>query len=490
LETSSSHRVHSQPLSRRAMLSRATFGVGSVALAHLLERERLLANPSKPDLERHRFDLTPRPPRHCPTAHAMISLFMQGGPSQVDLLDPKPELSRLDGQAYPGEVKWDNPAEASSKILACPWKFAKQGRCGMEVSELLPWLGRVADDIALIRSMQTGASNHGPGIAAMNTGRTAMHGNPALGSWITYGLGTESQNLPAFAVLVDDGLPVLGASNWSSGWLPSIYQGTVIRPREPRILNLDPPAGRSGAVQGRYLEFLEQLNREHLQRHAGELDLEARIVTYELAARMQTAAKEALDISSEPVHVLEMYGIDKPESRSFGERCLIARRLVERGVRFVQVFTTTQLWDHHGYMVQNLPAACRKVDQPAAALVMDLKQRGLLETTLVHWGGEMGRLPVVQLPNGATPDKAGRDHNQFGFSMWLAGGGIRGGIVHGATDDFGHHAIRDVVSHHDYHATLLHLFGLDPTRLVYRHGGRDQSLLDGKPGRIVAELLA
>ena len=479
-----------QRLSRRQLLTSTTFGVGTVALAHLLEREKLLASPTKPPLQIHRFDLTPKAPPLRPRATAMISMFMQGGPSQIDMFDPKPELTRRSGQPYPGEVKWDNPAQASSKMLGSPWKFSRHGKCGMEISELLPHMGQIADEITLIRSMQTLASNHGPGIAAMNTGRTVMHGNPALGSWMSYGLGSENQNLPAFVVLVDDTLPVLGASNWSSAWLPSLYQGTVIRPKEPRILNLDPPAKFSGAVQGKYLDFLGQLNRDHLQRHGGDLDLEARIVTYELAARMQSAAKEALDISAEPQSVREMYGIDKPESRSFGERCLIARRLVERGVRFVQIYTPTQVWDTHGHLTTSLPAACKRVDQPAAALVQDLKLRGLLDTTLVHWGGEMGRLPVIQLDPNVTEDKAGRDHNQFGFSMWLAGGGIKGGVIHGETDEFGHHAIRDIVNHHDYHATLLHLFGLDPATLAYRHGGREQTLLDGQPGRVVTEILA
>jgi hypothetical protein len=305
---------------------------------------------------------------------------------------------------------------------------------------------------------------------------------------MTYGLGSESQNLPAFVVLTDpDGLPVEGVQNWSNGWLPSLFQGTVVRPREPRVLNLDPPPHLRGQAQRRSLAYLARLNRRHLERHRGEQDLEARIAGYELAARMQTAAKEALDIGRESPATRKLYGLDDPATREFGTRCLIARRLVERGVRFVQVFTRYQFWDHHGALLTALPAACRKTDRPSAALVKDLKARGLLDTTLVHWGGEMGRLPVIQ--NDAGLAHVGRDHNTYGFSMWLAGGGVRGGVVHGATDDFGHRAVRDVVTHADYHATLLHLFGLDPKKLIFTRGGREQSLVDNQPCRVVRELL-
>jgi hypothetical protein len=335
--------------------------------------------------------------------------------------------------------------------------------------------------------MYTGVNNHGQSIYALNSGSTA-EGRPALGSWVTYGLGAESQDLPAYVALTDPhSLPVVGVQNWSSGWLPSLYQGTVIRPREPRILNLDPPPELKGPPQARYLDYLAKINRRHLEKHPGELDLEARIASYELAARMQTAAKEALDMTRESEATKKMYGIDEPATAEYGTRCLIARRLVERGVRFVQVFTRNQFWDHHGSIRAGLPAACRMVDKPSAALVADLKQRGLLDSTIVHWGGEMGRLPVIQ--NDAGPDKIGRDHNTYGFSMWLAGGGFKRGYVHGSTDEFGHKAASSPVSHHDYHATLLQLFGLEPSRLVYRRNGREQSLLDGQAGRIVDELL-
>ncbi|HUE74065.1 MAG TPA: DUF1501 domain-containing protein [Pirellulaceae bacterium] len=480
--------MHVASVSRRQLLSTATWGLGSVALAWLLKEENLLADFEKPDLERPTYDLLPKQPHHPPKAQAMISLFMQGGPSHMDLFDPKPELTRLDGQSFPGEIKYDNVAQASSKVLGSPWKFAPRGQCGTELSELVPHLAEVIDDVCLIRSMHTGVNNHGQSIDALNTGRS-QSGRPSLGSWMTYGLGNESRNLPAFVVLTDpQGNPVLGTNNWSSGWLPSLFQGTVVRSKEPRIANLDPPPHLQGAVQEKYLAYLSQLNREHLSRHPGELDLEARIASYELAARMQTAAKEAMDISGESAATQALYGLDQEATREYGTRLLIARRLVERGVRFVQIFTRNQAWDHHGNIRNSLPAMCQKTDKPSAGLVKDLKQRGLLDSTLVHWGGEMGRLPVIQ--NDAGPEKVGRDHNTYGFSMWLAGGGIRGGMAYGKTDEFGHHAVESVVTHSDYHATLLHLFGLNHERLIYKRNNREQSLVDKQPARVVREILA
>jgi hypothetical protein len=354
----------------------------------------------------------------------------------------------------------------------------------MQLSELLPCLAEVADDITLVRSTHTGVNNHGQSIYALNSGRVTA-GRPALGSWLTYGLGCESQNLPAYVALTDPGgLPVLGTDLWTNGYLPSIYQGTVIRPREPRILNLDPPPQLAGQPQERFLEYLKSINRRHLDERPGETDLAARIANYELAARMQTAAKEALDLAQETEATHRMYGLDDDKTREYGSRCLIARRLVERGVRFVQVFTSTQQWDHHGGIATNLPAACQKTDRPSAALVRDLKQRGLLDTTLVHWGGEMGRLPVIQ-----NEKNIGRDHNTFGFSMWLAGGGVKAGCVHGATDEFGHKAVENVVNHYDYHATLLYLFGLNPQELAFVRPGGQGTLLDGQPGQIVTGIL-
>ena len=468
---------------RRHFLAQQGLGLGSVALAFLLKQDAR-AEPSKPNLEKPSYNLLPKAPPQPPQARAMISLFMQGGPSHLDLFDPKPELVKRHMTNFDGPINYDNAAESSAKLFSGPWKFAPRGQCGMELSDLVPHLAEVADDITLVRSMRTGVNNHGQSLYALHHGRSTA-GRPVLGSWLTYGLGNESQNLPAFVVLTDPGgLPVLGTDLWSNGWLPSLYQGTVVRPREPRILNLDPPSHLAGASQERLLDYLREINDEHAAEHPGESDLSARIASYELAARMQTAAKEALDLAQETAATHRMYGLDEEATREFGSRCLIARRLVERGVRFVQLYTSTQQWDHHGNIAAALPQACQKTDKPSAALVRDLKQRGLLETTLVHWGGEMGRLPVIQ-----NEANIGRDHNTHGFSVWLAGGGIRAGHVHGATDDFGHQAVTDVVHHYDYHATLLHLFGLDPALLTFERPGGAGSLLDGQPGRIVREIL-
>jgi len=453
----------------------------------MLAREDARAETSRPALVPRVHDLLPKKPHHEPRATAMISLWMQGGPSQVDLLDPKPQMARFDGKTFPGKIKYDNAAQASSRVLASPWSFRRYGESGTDVSELLPNLAGIVDEISVVRSMHTGVNNHGQSIRALNSGAT-IGGRPALGSWLNYGLGAECDNLPAFVALIDPGqLPVQGVENWSNGWLPSIYQGTVVRPREPRILNLTPAAHLAGAPQRRSLTLLRRLNRRHADRRPGNDDLEARIASFDLAARMQLAASDALDISRESDATRKLYGLDHDETREYGSRCLIARRLIERGVRFVQIYTQNQYWDHHGRIIEALPRSCRKTDRPAAALVRDLKDRGLLDSTVVHWGGEMGRLPVVQNDSGRK--NFGRDHNTYGFSMWLAGGGFRKGHVHGSTDDFGHHAVEGPVTHHDYHATLLHLFGLDHEKVTYERGGRSRSLVDEKPARIVEELL-
>ncbi len=460
--------------------------LGGVALAYLLNQDNVFASSDRPELQPALYTLDPKPPPQPARANAMISLWMQGGPSHMDLFDPKPALEKYAGKTFPGDIKYDNAAQASAKVLPSPWTFQPHGECGTELSELVPHLSKVIDDVCLIRSMRTSVNNHGQSIQAMNTGQI-LAGRPVLGSWLTYGLGSETQELPAYVALIDPAqLPVMGVENWNNGYLPSLYQGTVVRPTEPRILNLTPPLHLKGAAQAGYLDYLSSLNQNHLRQRPGELDLQARIASYSLAAKMQTAAKEALDLNQESAATKRMYGIDDPACKDFGQRCLIARRLVERGVRCVQVFTENQRWDHHNAIRKGLPSACKKVDQPSAALVADLKQRGLLDTTLVHWGGEMGRLPVIQ--NDAGPDKIGRDHNTNGFSMWLAGGGVQGGMTFGATDEFGHHAVEDVVNHYDYHATLLHLFGLDPETLVFKQNNRERSLLEGK-GRIVNEIL-
>jgi hypothetical protein len=470
---------------RRQFLAQNAMGIGGVALAWLMNQEKLLGAPHLPRADRA-FDMTAKPPQAPPRARAMISLFMHGGPSHVDLFDPKPELSKRSGSDYPGEIIYSFANRASKKLFGTPWKFDRHGQCGTEISELLPHLAKIVDDVALIRSMHTDLNGHESSIWYMNTGKS-QPGRPALGSWLTYGLGSESQDLPAYVVLSDpDGHPVDGVRNWSNGWLPPLFQGTVIRPREPRILNLDPPAHLRGARQQQNLSLLADLNARHLERHPGEADLEARIVSYELAARMQTAAKEALDTSGESEATKKLYGLDNPATAEYGTRCLIARRLVERGVRFVQLFLGGQPWDNHQDIRNSLPGICRRTDQPSAALVQDLKARGLLDSTLVHWGGEIGRLPVTE----GEGDKCGRDHNGQGFSMWLAGGGIKGGIAYGQTDEFGHRAAVDPVSPNDYQATLMHLFGMDHNKLSYHYNGQEQKLTDNRPSRVVQEILA
>ncbi|MBI85715.1 MAG: hypothetical protein CMJ81_21175 [Planctomycetaceae bacterium] len=475
-------------LTRRHFLQNGAFSLAPLAVASLLQQEQTRAESAKPVLEFEQLSLASKEAHFAPRATAMISLFMQGGPSHVDLLDPKVELTRLDGKKFPGKLKYDDAGGATTKILGSPWKFKPRGQCGTEVSELLPHLSGVVDELVVIRSMRTGVNNHSQSIHSMNSGRI-QQGHPSLGSWITYGLGAETEQLPAFVAMTDPkGLPVEGVLNWSNGWLPSLYQGTVIRPREPRILNLEAPTRLRGRTQRNYLDFLQRLNREHVTEHADQGELQARIANFELAARMQTAALTALDIRHETVATHRLYGIDRKETQEYGTRCLIARRLIERGVRFVQLFTQNQYWDHHKKIVGDLPTACLKTDQPIAGLMVDLKQRGLLDSTIVHWGGEMGRLPVIE--NDSGRDKIGRDHNTYGFSMWLAGGGCRAGCTYGNTDEFGHHAVENPVNHFDYHATLLHLLGLDSAGLTYQRNGQEDSLLSGHPGKVVTEILA
>ena len=394
--------------SRRHFLAQQGIAGATLWIAGLAANQAN-GEPPKPTLQPVHYDLKAKPSHFAPQAKAMISMFMQGGPSHMDLFDRKIELEKRNGENYSGELKYDNAAESSAKIWAGPWKWERHGECGMELSDLIPHTGSIADEITLVRSMHTGVNNHGQSIYALHHGRITA-GRPVLGSWLTYGIGSESQQLPSFVVLTDPGgLPVLGTDCWSNGWLPSIYQGTVIRPQEPRILNLNPPPQLMGKPQKAYLELLKDLNAEHLAARPYESDLQARMISYELAEAMQSAAKDALDIGQETEATHKMYGLDQDATREYGTRCLIARRLVERGVRFVQLYTSTQQWDHHANIKDSLPSSCKKIDQPSAALVKDLKQRGLLDSTLVHWGGEMGRLPVIQ-----NEKNVGRDHNTYG----------------------------------------------------------------------------
>lgn len=476
-------------LSRRDVVCRQALGMGSVALASLLG-DHATAAPPGVQMEPRHFDMRQKSPLHMPaTATAMISLFMHGGPSHMDLLDPKPELSRMSGTEYGGEIQYSFVNRASKRLFGSPWRFRPRGECGTEISELLPHTAGIADDICVIRSMHTGFNGHEVSIRYMNAGIPAVTGRPSLGAWVTYALGAETENLPAYMVLTDPGgHPVDGTLNWSSGWMPPLYQGTVLRPEEPRIQNLSPPAHLAGEIQRQNLSLLKKMNRLHQRQFPNESDLDARIASYELAARMQVSAVEALDISRETQATQRMYGLDQDATREYGTRCLIARRLVERGVRFVQLFLNGQPWDNHSSIHSALPAVCRRTDQPSAALVQDLKQRGMLDSTLVHWGGEIGRLPVTE--NHGDAAKSGRDHNGQGFSMWLAGGGIRGGMAYGETDPLGHAAVTDRVTANDYQATLLRLFGFDHTQLTFLHNARLQTLTDARECRIVESIIS
>jgi hypothetical protein len=461
-------------LSRRQLLRQAGGGFGLLALSALLADEAAGAGPSADPL-------AARAPHHPLRARSCIYLYMPGGPSHVDLLDPKPRLGRDNGKPLPFE-KPSLMRTATGNLLASPWSFRKHGGSGIEVSELLPHLAARVDDLCVVRSMVADNINHTGANLQMNTGEQAFS-RPSLGSWLVYGLGSENLSLPGFVVLSPNPPPP-GPSLWSSSFLPAAYQGTWIKDPADPIRDLKDPLG-DPTRQRQKLDALRRLNELH--RRARELDgpLDARIAAFELAFRMQQHAPEAFALHGESPATRKLYGLDDPTTATFGTQCLLARRLVERGVRFVQVYDTTagnNSWDHHGQIRAELPKRCAGVDRPMAALLTDLKARGLLDSTLVLWGGEFGRTPTAE---GAD----GREHHPFGFSMWLAGGGIQGGLVHGSTDEFGWHAVEGKVHVHDLHATILHLLGLDHTRLTYRYGGRDYRLTDVS-GRVVNEILA
>ncbi|MBI5759821.1 MAG: DUF1501 domain-containing protein [Planctomycetales bacterium] len=467
------HNDIASPLdrTRRAFLSQYAGGLGTLALSHLLGMNR---RADAADGAVHRAK-----------AKSVICLFQHGGPSQVDLFDPKTELTKYHGKPYPGgdlEVQFD---KQKGNVLASPFRFDKHGGCGMELCEHLPHTAKIVDDITLVRSMSTESVDHESALRLIHSGKF-LSGLPTLGAWTIYALGTENANLPAYVVLSDPGgLPVDGEKNWTSGWLPAVYQGTMFRSGSSPVLNLPSPAGVGPGARRNQLRFLEEINRRQIERHPENSELAARLANFETAARMQLAVPDALDLSQETESTRKLYGIDNPASQEYGTRCLLARRLIERGVRFVQIFMSGQPWDTHSKNAESLKGLCARTDQPSAALVMDLKQRGLLDDTIVLWTGEFGRQPISQ---GAD----GRDHNRHAFSLWLAGGGFKAGYVHGATDDFGYKSIDKVVNVHDLHATLLHSLGLDHHRLTYPHDGRDASLTDAEvtKARIVSDLLA
>ncbi|MGD9635184.1 MAG: DUF1501 domain-containing protein [Pirellulales bacterium] len=430
----------------------------------------------------------PKPTHFAGRARACIQLFMTGGPSQVDLLDPKPALDKHAGDLPRELLKDVESVNAAGGLLPSPFRFSKCGQSGLEISELLPHLATCADELSVVRSMWTTDFNHESAIFMMHSGRN-LKASPAIGSWVIYGLGSDNQDLPAYVALDDpDNAILLGKQNWQSGWLPPIYQGTRLRAKGTPLANLRPSFNSPPEVEQLSRAMLDQMSEEHRLAHFGQPELEARIASYELAARMQLTASDALDLSQEPAHILKLYGLADSVTESYGRRCLMARRLVERGVRFVQIYmnaTPNNPWDHHENLKGGLESACRQTDQPIAALLQDLKQRGLLDSTLVTWGGEFGRHPLAQ-----KADKPGRDHGAKGFSVWLAGGGIKRGIAHGATDEFGYRAIDKPVSVHDYHATILHCLGLDHSKLVFNHHGLDERLTGVEPAHVVTDILA
>jgi uncharacterized protein DUF1501 len=470
-------------ITRRHFFRQAGFGVGTAALATLLKRD-LFAAETRKARGVHKLDLPPR-------ATNVIYLFQAGAPSQVDLLDYKPKLHALDGTNAPDEIlKGERFAfiRGTPKLLGSPYTFKQYGRSGAAVSELLPHTASIVDDIAIVRSLHTTQFNHAPAQIFMNTGHQIV-GRPSMGSWLTYGLGSESADLPGFVVLLS-GLnqPDGGKSCWGSGFLPTVYQGVEFRSQGDPVLFLRDPEGVGREDRRASLDVLGEMNRQRLQA-TGDPEIETRIAAYELAYRMQTSVPELMDISSEPASIHEMYGTE-PGRRSFANNCLLARRLVERGVRFVQLYHRG--WDHHGTngrddIVHGLPALCRQTDQASAALIKDLKQRGLLDHTIVVWGGEFGRTPMNEERNGSK--FLGRDHHPRAFSMWLAGGGIKPGVTVGATDELGYNAVEESMDVQDLHATLLHLLGVDHTKLIYRFQGRDFRLTD-VTGNVIQKLLA
>lgn len=458
---------HPMHTSRRWFLEQCRVGLGSLAFQQLA----MAADP-----------LAPKTPHFAPKAKRVIFLFMAGAPSHLEMFDYKPQLAKFDGSLPPPDLlkgyraAFINP---NSKLLGPKFKFAKHGQCGAEISELLPYTAKVVDDIAIVKSMVTDAFNHAPGQILMNTG-SQQFGRPSMGAWVTYGLGSESKDLPAFVVFSSGKKgPSGGNSCWGSGFLPTVHQGVqFLSSREP-VLYLANPEGVDRQLQRDTLDVVKKLN-ERRQTLTGDSEIATRINSFEMAFRMQASAPELMDIAKEPKQVLEMYGAE-PGKASFANNCLLARRLVERGVRFVQLFH--EAWDQHGNLVKDIAQNCKDTDQACAALVQDLKQRGMLEDTLVIWGGEFGRTPMVQ---GGSD---GRDHHPNAFTMWLAGGGVKGGITLGETDELGFNVTRDKVHVHDLHATILHLLGFDHKKLTFRSQGRDFRLTDVH-GEVVQKLLA
>ena len=479
-----------QSYSRRELLQRAGGGAGLLGLAALLQDENLLGSACAA-MPQAANPLAPKPPHFAPKAKRVIWIFVNGGPSHVDTWDYKPELEKRDGQELQGFDKFTGFfADAVGPLMKSPFKFQQYGQCGKWVSDLFPHLSQHVDKMAFVHSGYTKSNNHSPALYMMNTGMPRL-GFPCAGSWVTYGLGSESRDLPAFVVFSDPlgrGLPKGYALNWSSGFLPSVYQGTWLKPSGDPIENLHRPAALTDARQRAQLDLLAKLNQEQLAANPAEKEFAARIESFELAYRMQSAAPQALDVNDEPEHIHKQYGLDNKKCAHFGRQCLIARRMLERGVRFVQIYSggmeNQQSWDGHNDIAGNHGGFALETDQPIAALLGDLDQRGLLDDTLVIWGGEFGRLPIAQ-----KAAKPGRDHNPHAFTRWFAGGGVKGGTSYGETDEIGHKAVVNRVSVNDLNATILHLLGMDHEKLTFRYNGRDFRLTD-VAGKVIREIIA
>lgn len=464
-----------RPLNRRDLLSRSAHGFGAVALWHLLRQETTFAR----DLQ----------PHFAPRAKNVIFIFMAGGPSHLDLFDPKPKMKELHGQPVPESLLatlQDPILKSSARVLSSPRTFQRRAQCDIEFSDYLPKTGEMADELCLIRSMYSDQSNHDPAQLLLNCG-SPLFGQPGMGAWINYGLGSVCRDLPGYVVLLSNsGKGVdAGTALWGSGFLPSTYRGVTFRNSSDPILFLSNPRGISNLTQRARIDAMRDLNALHLQ-STGDTEIASRIESYELAFRMQAAAPELIDFRGETEATRSLYGLDVDKTRPFGSNCLLARRMVERGVRFVQLFHST--WDDHSNLNDNLKTNCDMTDLPTAGLLRDLKQRGLLEQTLVVWAGEFGRTPMGEVRRGGY-SQDGRDHHPFAFSLWMAGGGVKRGHIHGRTDDFGYGVVEAPVHVHDLQATILHLLGVDHERLTYRHSGRDFRLTDVH-GKVVKEILA
>ena len=471
-------------ISRRQALWRSGMGMGALGLAGVL-RAVGAVQPAEAIGQSSRSPLALKTPHFAARAKRVIHLFMNGGPSQLDSFDPKPLLKKWAGKPLPVSFRTERK---TGTAFPSPFSFKKYGESGLDVSELFPYTAESADHLCVIRSMQTDIPNHEPSLMMMNCGEVRMP-RPSMGSWVTYALGSENQNLPGFVVLCPNGYPVQGTENWRSGFLPGAFQGTYIDTAHTDVEKLIEDIKHNYSTpedQRRQLSLLATLNRRHQAARQEDPAIEARIQAYELAARMQLEAVDAFDISREPAHIREAYG-----DTVHGRQMLIARRLIEKGVRFVQVYHGDTLpWDSHSNLEEQHRTLARASDQPIGALLKDLHRRGLLDETLVIWGGEFGRTPVVELPESGDASKAtGRDHNPYGFTMWLAGGGVKGGYVHGATDEFGYQAVEKPVHVHDLHATLLHLMGFDHEKITFRYAGRDFRLTDVH-GKVVKDLIA